>query len=49
MKVVVFIIFLHIMNEFDNNQENPLLVDMSDMDEVRKAIIANEILNRKYE
>ena len=31
------------------DQENTNLVpDMTDIDEVRKAIIANEILNRKY-
>ena len=30
-------------------EENTNIVpDLTDMDEVRKAIIANEILNRKY-
>jgi len=37
------------MNELDNkNPENPLLVDLSDADEARKAFIASEIFNRKY-
>ena len=37
------------MNELDKNkQENPLLVDLSDADEARKAFIASEIFNRKY-
>lgn len=37
------------MNELDNkNQENPLLVDLSDVDDARKAFIASEIFNRKY-
>lgn len=31
----------------DENKNN-IIPDMTDMDEVRKAIIANEILNRKY-
>ena len=31
----------------DDNKNN-IIPDMTDMDEVRKAIIANEILNRKY-
>ena len=31
----------------DENRNN-IIPDMTDMDEVRKAIIANEILNRKY-
>jgi hypothetical protein len=37
------------MNELDNkNQENPLLADLSDAEEARKAFIASEIFNRKY-
>ena len=37
------------MNELDNKiQENPLLVDLSDADDARKAFIASEIFNRKY-
>jgi hypothetical protein len=37
------------MNELDKkNQENPQLVDMSDVEEARKAFIASEIFNRKY-
>ena len=35
------------MNELDNTQ--PLLPDMSDVEEARKAFIASEIFNRKYE
>lgn len=34
-------------NDTKLTTENPI-PDMTDMDEVRKAIIANEILNRKY-
>ena len=38
------------MNELDKTtQENPLLIDMSDTEEARKAFIASEIFNRKYE
>ena len=37
------------MNELDNKtQEKPLLVDLSDADDARKAFIASEIFNRKY-
>jgi hypothetical protein len=36
------------MADLDNNQGDPLLPDMSDMDDVRKAFIASEIFNRKY-
>ena len=36
----------NIMTDTDNR--NNIIPDMTDMDEVRKAIIANEILNRKY-
>ena len=37
------------MNELDKkNQENPQLVDMSDVEEAREAFIASEIFNRKY-
>lgn len=32
----------------DTENKNNIIPDMTDMDEVRKAIIANEILNRKY-
>ena len=36
------------MNELDKNkQENPLLADLSNADEARKAFIASEIFNRK--
>lgn len=37
---------IFIMTDTDN--KNNIIPDMTDMDEVRKAIIANEILNRKY-
>lgn len=35
----------------DNNQQNdnPLLIDLSEVDNARKAFIASEIFNRKYE
>ena len=37
------------MNELDKTtQENPLLIDMSNAEEARKAFIASEIFNRKY-
>ena len=36
------------MSEQINTQENPLLPNMSDADEARKAFIASEIFNRKY-
>ena len=37
------------MNELDKSRDNEaLLVDMSDVDEARKAFIASEIFNRKY-
>ena len=37
------------MNELDKKiEEHPLLVDMSDVEEARKAFIASEIFNRKY-
>lgn len=32
----------------NNNEENPHFIDMSDVDEARKAFIASEIFNRKY-
>lgn len=32
----------------DKIQKNNHIPDMTDIDEIRKAIIANEILNRKY-
>jgi len=35
------------MNEI-NDIDEALIPDMTDIEEVRKAIIANEILNRKY-
>ena len=31
-----------------NNDNNTLQPDLTDIDEARKAFIANEILNRKY-
>ena len=31
-----------------NNDYNDLIPDLTDVDEARKAFIANEILNRKY-
>lgn len=37
------------MSDKTKNQDNPLLIDMSDVEEVRKAFIASEIFNRKYE
>lgn len=37
------------MSDKIKNQDNPLLIDMSDVEEVRKAFIASEIFNRKYE
>lgn len=30
------------------SEQKTLLIDMSDIDEVRKAFVASEILNRKY-
>mgnify|MGYP003303099553 FL=1 len=33
-------------NEIKN--DNPLQVDLSDVDDARKAFIASEIFNRKY-
>jgi hypothetical protein len=37
------------MNELDKTpQENPLLIDMSDIEDARKAFIASEVFNRKY-
>ena len=49
MRAIVFIIFFCItMNELDHKEDNPLLVDLSDADEARKAFIASEIFNRKY-
>ena len=35
------------MKDETTNNTNPVL-DVTDLDEVRKAIIAGEILNRKY-
>jgi hypothetical protein len=32
----------------DKNQEATQLIDMSDVEEARKAFIASEIFNRKY-
>jgi hypothetical protein len=32
----------------DKNQEETQLIDMSDVEEARKAFIASEIFNRKY-
>ena len=47
---VLFSLFCCInMNELDKKNENPLLIDLSDVDEARKAFIASEIFNRKYE
>ena len=42
------------MSDLDDKQkeqqnENPLQLDLSNVDEVRKAFIASEIFNRKYE
>lgn len=46
---VLFSYFFVYMKELDNkNQDNPLLVDLSDVNEARKAFIASEIFNRKY-
>ena len=46
---ILFSYFFVYMNELDNkNPENPLLVDLSDVNEARKAFIASEIFNRKY-
>ena len=36
------------MEDFENANENPLLVDLTDVEEARKAFIASELLNRKY-
>ena len=35
--------------EEEIQEENPLLLDLTDVDEARKAFIASEIFNRKYE
>jgi len=32
----------------DTENKDVIVPDLTDIDEVRKAIIANEILNRKY-
>jgi hypothetical protein len=32
----------------NDNDYNDLIPDLTDVDEARKAFIANEILNRKY-
>ncbi len=32
----------------ETTTNNTLMPDLTDIDEVRKAVIANEILNRKY-
>ena len=42
------------MSDLDNKQkeqlnENPVQLDLSNLDEARKAFIASEIFNRKYE
>lgn len=47
-KVLFSLFFCINMNELDQKNENPLLIDMSDVDEARKAFIASEIFNRKY-
>ena len=36
------------MSDKENKDINPLQVDLSDVDEARKAFIAGEIFNRKY-
>ena len=49
IECVVFYFFCAQMNELDKKiEEHPLLVDMSDVEEARKAFIASEIFNRKY-
>ena len=42
------------MSDLDDKQkeqlnENPMQLDLSNVDEARKAFIASEIFNRKYE
>jgi hypothetical protein len=42
------------MSDLDNKQkeqlnENPVQLDLSNVDEARKAFIASEIFNRKFE
>jgi hypothetical protein len=37
------------MSVLKNQPDKPLLPDMSDVEEARKAFIASEIFNRKYE
>ena len=41
--------FLIMSDTINKNEENPILVDLSDVDEARKAFIASEIFTRKYE
>ena len=48
-KYIVFVIFLIMNDTINKNEENPILVDLSDVDEARKAFIASEIFTRKYE
>ena len=36
------------MENTDFDFDTPSLLDLTDMEEARKAIIASEILNRKY-
>ena len=46
---VVFVIFLSVnMSKTEQISENPLLIEISDVDVARKAFIASEIFNRKY-
>ena len=49
MEVLFSLFFITIMAEKDQIQESALLPDMSDVEEARKAFIASEIFNRKYE
>lgn len=37
------------MAEIDQVKDESLLINLSDADEARKAFIASEIFNRKYE
>ena len=46
-------VFNKVITDLDNKQkeqlnENPVQLDLSNVDEVRKAFIASEIFNRKY-
>ena len=46
-EILFSLFFCRNMNEITNTQ-NPLDVDLTDVEEARKAFIASEVFNRKY-